>query len=504
MQMLLLSEPESTKDRTDFGSDCEVKISGSSLVGTILAGRYKILEPIEVGSFKAHDSLLDQTVTIREAFLTSQRDGGIWRQKVHRLASVRNPNFLNVLHVVSEKSSDFVISEHPRGKSIAELLKERSRFDLEDVLALMTPLAGALDLAASFACCRNISSARWLFTESRHSFAANSEQRSLTELPPFFVKLDVWELVRPKANISPSFLTSKALKWGSKRVAVRQAALLTYELLGGKNQKATGVERWFKPVNELGEAGNSILYRGLQGSPLFKTSESFFHELESAIRSGARESREGRLPTLRTHERSMAYLGTNDVLRRFNRDTAWLVVGLLGVVSFAALAFALLIPEPRLTAADLQGRAIQVKSTPSLTAAAAEPFKIVDLNAKRSPSQVTSGTLTHVDQAPTESASKESHAPVEVAEKATPVPVLAFPSPGIATVNQKESERAVRSKAPFRSGKSPGGLGDVEVKKRLLELWHQSLVRTEKPRSWETFSKLDRRKKAAFTARKQP
>jgi hypothetical protein len=40
------------------------------------------------------------------------------------------------------------------------------------------------------------------------------------------------------------------------------------------------------------------------------------------------------------------------------------------------------------------------------------------------------------------------------------------------------------------------------VKMRLIALWHQSLARTEKSRSWTTFSNLNRgtRKKAAYTA----
>ena len=46
--------------------------------------------------------------------------------------------------------------------------------------------------------------------------------------------------------------------------------LHTYELLGGEKKKEGAVKRWFKPVNGLGDAGNSILYDGLQGSPLFR------------------------------------------------------------------------------------------------------------------------------------------------------------------------------------------------------------------------------------------
>jgi hypothetical protein len=287
MRTLLLLELGSRKDQANFRSDRRVKTSESSLAGTILAGRYKVLETIDVDSCRAHDLTLDQTVTVRKALLTSPHDSDIWRQKARQLALVRNASFLNVIDVVSEKSSDFVITESPKGQSIADLLKERSRFDPEDVLALITPLAGALDLAASFACCANSISARWLFAETRRSFAVNSGERSLSELPPFSVKIDVWELVKPRKNIEWPFPTSKAQSGGSKGLAVRQAALITYELLGGEKKKREGeVKRWFKPVNGLGDAANAILYRGLQGSPLFERSGCFFQRLKSAIPSG--------------------------------------------------------------------------------------------------------------------------------------------------------------------------------------------------------------------------
>ena len=183
MRTLSLIAPRSRNDETNLRSDRDGKMTGSSLVGTVLARRYKILETIDVDSFKAHDLALDQTVTVRQALLTSQCAGDTWRQKIQQLALVRDPNFLNVLDVIFDKSSDFVITERPRGRSIADLLRERSRLDLEDVLRLVTPLAGALDLAAAFSCCPNPISTCWLFAETRSSFAVDSEQRSLSDWP---------------------------------------------------------------------------------------------------------------------------------------------------------------------------------------------------------------------------------------------------------------------------------------------------------------------------------
>jgi hypothetical protein len=88
--------------------------------------------------------------------------------------------------------------------------------------------------------------------------------------------------------------------------------------------------------------------------------------------------------------------------------------------------------------------------------------------------------------------------------------VVPEPGPGIATANVSswsppqptQSAHAIGGKA----GKSSGALSDIDVKKRLIQLWHQSLARAEKEkaRSWAMFSNLETKKKAAFTVRKQP
>jgi hypothetical protein len=206
----------------------------------------------------------------------------------------------------------------------------------------------------------------------------------------------------------------------------------------------------------------------------------------------------------------------NDVLKRFNRDTARLVVWLLGGLIFAALAFAVLIPDPHQRMTGFQRPTIHAESAPSLAANAAKLVEVVDLNTKRSANQVPLGTLSHVDQGSTESSSKESHAQTKATAGSNPAPILVVPEPSlrIATANvsswsppqPKQSAHAIRGKAPHQRSKSSGVLRDVDVKKRLIELWHQSLVRTEKEkaRSWAMFSKLDRKKKAAFIAPKQP
>src|ERR1700693_2129606 len=513
MRTLLLIAPGSKNNQINSRSDCAGKRNQSSLVGMVLASRYKILELIAGDGFKAHDLVLDQTVTVRQAFLTSQRAGDTWRQKVQQLALVRDPNFLNVLEVIFDKSSDFVITERPRGKAVAELLREGSRFDVEDVLALMTPLAGALDLAASFGCSPNLIPNLILFTESKHWIEVNSEERSLSEFPRLLVRMDVWELVKPRKNIASSRLISKVQKRGLKRLAVRQAALLTYELLGGDIHRGTEVTRWFKPINQLDKATNSIHYDCLQGSPRFKTSESFFHTLESAIRSYPRKSKERYDPALDSREHSKAYPGPNDVLRRFNRDSRCLAAGVFGVVVFTALAFAALVPERYSKKADLTKQTSQANSGYLLNADFATLFSGGNLSAKRSTSQVTSGTAASVDQGFAEFSSGETLARMEAVAAPTPNPVLML-SPEmnrflaqangskVSPAHRPDFARVIRTRISQERYRSSAHLRDVDVKMRLIALWHRSLVPSQKSRGWTPFSNSNQwqRKKISYTA----
>jgi hypothetical protein len=82
----------------------------------------------------------------------------------------------------------------------------------------MRPLADALDLIASSGICTASFSTRWVYTEAKRSFKYRPQERSQAALPQFsdspsfFLKLDVWELVKPRKDIAPSLLASKAQK----------------------------------------------------------------------------------------------------------------------------------------------------------------------------------------------------------------------------------------------------------------------------------------------------
>jgi hypothetical protein len=489
----------SRNDVTNLRSDRDGKMTGLSLIRTVLARRYKILETVDVDSFKAHDLALDQTVTVRRALLTSQRAGETWLQKVQQLALMRDPNFLNILDVILDKSNTFVITERSRGRSMADLLRERSCLDLEDVLRLMTSLANALDLVANFSFCSHPISTRWLFAETTSSVSVDREQRSFSDWP-FLVKLDLWGLVRPRDRSLP-FITPKPGRRGRRASAVQQAAMFTYELLGGEKKKEGAVKLWFKPVNGLGNAGNSILYRGLQGSPLFESSECFFLKLKSAIRSREEESKRLPAPALASRAYTVTLPQASETIRRFNRDTRWLAMGVLSALVCAVFVLAGLVQERKPKADDLT----------ALNANSSSGFTVTGLNGKSSGDKMTSGQASSLDQASIEISPKEKSSPQTEAAVSTATPVLGF-TPEIShtkaglntfswTPVVRQTARVIGQKIRTVKNRSSFGFGTVDVKRRLIELWHESL-RNAKSRSWTAFSKLNSgisRKAAAYT-----
>jgi hypothetical protein len=123
---------------------------------------------------------------------------------------------------------------------------------------------------------------------------------------------------------------------------------------------------------------------------------------------------------------------------------------------------------------------------------------------------MTPGPGSSVDLASTETSLQEI--PSSQTEPAVSTPVLALtpenrndalanPDAG-PLADRQDSARAIGPKARNASNRSSVASRTVDVKRRLIELWHQSLAKSEKSRSWTAFSNLNRgaRKKAAYTA----
>jgi hypothetical protein len=200
---------------------------------------------------------------------------------------------------------------------------------------------------------------------------------------------------------------------------------------------------------------------------------------------------------------------TSDIIRGFNRDTARLATGVLGIVIFAALVLA--VQEHHLTKLNPTEEAVQAGSDPLLNTNAATVGSVVS---KSSNDKMASEEGNGVDHAFNKTSPQDDHSSQKEPVGTAPTPVLAFApeinrddrqansGSGTLAHRQDDSARTRGPKTRNLRNRSSGEFGSVDVKRRLIELWHQSLARSTKSRDWTAFSNLNRveSKKAAYTA----
>ena len=182
------------------------------------------------------------------------------------------------------------------------------------------------------------------------------------------------------------------------------------------------------------------------------------------------------------------------MLIKLNHDTAWLATGVLGTVVFAALVLAF---------QERQSKARQAEGDFLLSANPSAVGSVVATSSS-SNGKMTTGRWSSVDHAFTESPPQEiPSSQIEPASSPETNHNDAQTNPGSGTLaRRQDSARAIGHQ--FRNARNKSSLATryVDVKRRLLELWHQSLAKSEKSQSWTAFSNLNRgeRKKAAYTA----
>jgi hypothetical protein len=165
---------------------------------------------------------------------------------------------------------------------------------------------------------------------------------------------------------------------------------------------------------------------------------------------------------------------TSDIIRSFNRDTAWLATGVLGALVLAALMLAVQEHQPNVTQAE---RDFLLK---------ANPAAVASVNAESSNSNGKTDTPLHqISSGQTEPAAST---PISAPQKNCDAP-------------QQDSAQAPAPKTRSVRNRSSVVSRFVDVKRRLIELWHQSLARSE-TRSWTAFSKLksEVKKKTSYSA----
>jgi hypothetical protein len=207
----------------------------------------------------------------------------------------------------------------------------------------------------------------------------------------------------------------------------------------------------------------------------------------------------------------VALPSTHEVIGRFNRDTAWLAMGVVGALVFAALLLAVQERSPK--PADLTEEARQAEGNLSLNGKRGMHFTVVDLNQKNSNGKTIPEQSPSVDHRLLEISPQEDPSPRMETVASTQIPVETL-TPEInhpdveananswSSAHRQDSARVIRPKMHSLRYKSSPRPRLVDVKMRLIALWHQSLVGSERSRTWALFSNSNKgeRKKVGYTA----
>jgi hypothetical protein len=250
-----------------------------SVSGGVLAGRFEYFKGVGTDSFEAYDLELDQPVIVRQILRARWPDEEAWLQKLRELAHVRNPHFLNILDVAVDQAHVFLIAEYPQGPSISQLLSGRPHLELREVLALIGPVAAAIDFAGRLGFCHCRIATTSIYAERATLPAETAGAANEPDWESYSLKIDLWELLKPK---SESVLVDQDAR-RSSRASARQTAHLLYELLAGEEKAADyEKEHWFQPIAGIGGSANALLLHVLEASREFRSSVLFLREFNSA------------------------------------------------------------------------------------------------------------------------------------------------------------------------------------------------------------------------------
>ena len=177
---------------------------------------------------------------------------------------------------------------------------------------------------------------------------------------------------------------------------------------------------------------------------------------------------------------------TSDIIKGFNRDTGWVATGVLGSVVFAALVLA--VQEYHPTNVNSAGESVQAGSDRSLIANVVILESVV---AKSSNDKMASGEGSDVGHpfnktSPQDDPSSQiepawtgSHARSAFAPEINRDAPQANSGSGILAHRQDDSARTRGLKVQKEKNRSSLSFGSAYVKRRLIELWHQSLAKSE-------------------------
>ncbi|MEU6866144.1 serine/threonine-protein kinase [Streptomyces sp. NPDC046876] len=127
-------------------------------VGAVLAGRYRLVEPIGSGGmgkvWRAHDELLNRTVAVKEltaGLYVAQADREVLHARTQKearaAARIQHPAVVTVHDVLEHDDRPWIVMEHIDGPSLAEAAKAAGRIEPREAARIGLHVLGALRAA---------------------------------------------------------------------------------------------------------------------------------------------------------------------------------------------------------------------------------------------------------------------------------------------------------------------------------------------------------------------
>ncbi len=124
------------------------------MIGTILSGRYEILEEIGKGGmahvYKAHCRLLNRTVAVK--VLRNDLEGGEefterFNIEAQSAAGLTHPNIVSIYDVGEDNGRHYIVMEYIEGVTLKEYIKEHGKLSNFEAASIASQICGALEAA---------------------------------------------------------------------------------------------------------------------------------------------------------------------------------------------------------------------------------------------------------------------------------------------------------------------------------------------------------------------
>lgn len=122
--------------------------------GTVLSGRYEILEKIGSGGmavvYRGRDRKLDRYVTVkvlREEFVGDEEFIERFRSEACSVARLSHPNIVRAYDVGEDGDIKYIVNEYIHGDTLKKAIKEKAPFDSRSTINVAIQIASALSQA---------------------------------------------------------------------------------------------------------------------------------------------------------------------------------------------------------------------------------------------------------------------------------------------------------------------------------------------------------------------